>query len=54
MSEWLTSLAIDPLARGTFRLVVNSALSGFVHSQDGSANDPLEMPAHSFAFDCFL
>ena len=54
MNEWLTSLAMDPFAPGTFRLVVNSALSEFVHSPDGSANDPLEMPAHSFAFDCFL
>lgn len=34
-------------------MVVNSALSAFVHSQDGHANDSLEMPAHSFALDCY-
>lgn len=29
-------------------------MSDFVHSPDGSASDPLEMPAHAFALKCDL
>lgn len=54
LNEWLKSLAVDPRAPGTMRLMVNGALSDFVYSPDGSANDPLQMPAHSFALDCCL
>lgn len=53
MQEWVKTP--KPAVLGyVLRLHINSALSEFVHSPDGSANDPLEMPAHAFALKCDL
>ena len=52
MQDWLTSLT-SPDLFGAVRLFLNSALSDFVYSQSGTA-DPLETPAHAFAFDCYV
>lgn len=53
MNEWLESLATPPGVRWAVRIIVNSALCDFLHSQDGIAHDPLELPAHAFALNCY-
>ncbi|GAA5964405.1 hypothetical protein JCM8115_006300 [Rhodotorula mucilaginosa] len=53
MQEWLKSLA-DPILRVSLRLYVNTALSDFTYSAEGVMHDPLELPAHVFALNCYL